>query len=484
MLYQTYLAGAYVKLVNPGYSQQYIDPGDNINMNSIFKNIGLATAYDLDLELTSLSTYLTVNSGNAQFDSIEARSTAALTTPLSFSVSSLAPTDETVSLLLTSSFSGTVIRQDTLSFVLGTPMFVFADTTNDPLNLWTITSTPTTPKWEATTTSFYSSPTSFTDSKSGNYVNNATVTMTLTNAIDLSAYANPRLVFWTKYDIENNWDYGQVEASTNNGSTWFPLSGIYTELGTGSFQPNGEPLYDGTRSSWVQEEIYLTGYTGNQFKLRFELKTDGSQVRDGWYVDDIGIMVYGSIPVELTSFSANMIDEKVNLKWQTASELNNQGFEIEKAEDTNSAHKDWKKIGFVNGKGTTTETNNYSFVDDEKIQSSVVYRLKQIDFDGTFSYSDEVKVDYTTPLTFSLEQNFPNPFNPETEINFSLAKSDNVTLTVYNIIGSEILKLASEYMEAGNHSVKFDASKLSSGVYLYTIKSGDFTATRKMILMK
>ena len=127
-------------------------------------------------------------------------------------------------------------------------MFVFADTTNDPLLLWTVTATPTTPKWEATNTTFYSTPTSFTDSKTGNYLSNATVTMTLTNAIDLSTHQNPKLSFWTKYDIESNYDYGQVEVSTNNGSTWIPLQGLYTEPGTGSFQPNGEPLYDGLKS--------------------------------------------------------------------------------------------------------------------------------------------------------------------------------------------------------------------------------------------
>ncbi len=139
------------------------------------------------------------------------------------------------------------------------------------------------------------------------------------------------------------------------------------------FQPNGEPLYDGLKTNWVKEEISLAGFNSNQFKLRFELKTDGSQVKDGWYVDDIGILVYGIIPVELTSFTANVVDGKIKLEWQTASELNNAGFEIEKSVFSPQSatggsvgnKKNWEEIGFVNGKGTTTEISNYSFVDNE-----------------------------------------------------------------------------------------------------------------------
>ena len=488
MLYQSFLAGAFVKLVDAGFSEEFIDPGDNILMNSTIKNVGLATAYNLQLQLSSLSPYLNVTSNIAQFDSIQARSIATLTSPLSFSVSEAAPTDVTAQLLLTSSFSGTVVNQDTISFVLGTPMFVFADTTNDPLILWNVTATPSIPKWEATNTIFYSSPTSFTDSKTSNYSNNATVTMTLKNAIDLTSYVNPRLTFWTKYDIESNWDYGQVEASTNNGSSWTPLEGIYTEPGTGSFQPNGEPLYDGLRTNWVKEEISLAGLNSNQFKLKFELKTDGSQVKDGWYVDDIGIMVYGSIPVELTSFIASVVDGKTELRWQTASELNNAGFEIEKTvvslQSSVINKKNWTKIGYVSGKGTTTEINNYSFIDDKSITQKTFYRLKQIDFDGTFSYSNEVEVDVNAPLQFSLEQNYPNPFNPSTVISYQLPIAGLVTLRVFDLLGNEVATLVNEYRTAGSYEVEFNASLLSSGVYFYKLSTGSFTQTKKLILMK
>jgi bacillopeptidase F (M6 metalloprotease family) len=145
----------------------------------------------------------------------------------------------------------------------------------------------------------FSEPVSF-DSKNGNYVNNATVTMTLTNPLNLVGYTNPRLSFWTKFAIESNWDYGQVQVSTNNGTTWVALEGEFTEPGVGSFQPNGEPLYDGSKANWIKEEINLTSYISSQFKIRFRLRTDSGTTLDGWYVDDIGVFIY-TIPTDIIS---------------------------------------------------------------------------------------------------------------------------------------------------------------------------------------
>ena len=197
------------------------------------------------------------------------------------------------------------MKKDTLTLIVGKPTNIFADTTNNPNTLWTITGTPTSaPKWAITTATYNSPPNSYTDSPSGNYASSSTITMTLTNPINLTGFSKPRLSFYTKFDIENNWDYGQVEISTNNGSTWIPLQGQYTNPGTGSFQPNGEPLYDGTQVAWVKEEISLSSYISSQFKIRFELKTDASVQNDGWYIDDIKIFYYAINSVELTSFTA------------------------------------------------------------------------------------------------------------------------------------------------------------------------------------
>ena len=299
MIYQSFLAGEYVQLENPNFNKEYFLPADAIELSPEFRNKGLATAYNLSFVLTSPSQYVTINNGTASLDSLESRTSYTLTTPLSFVISAAAPLEEEIPIVITTSTNGDVISSDTLNIVIGFPVFIFEDLADDPAINWTITATPTTPKWEATTESFYSPPNSYTDSKNQNYKNNATVTMTLTNPLNIIGYTNPRLRFWTRYDIESNWDYGQVQVSTNNGSTWIALEGQYTEPGEGSFQPPGEPLYDGSKGSWVKEDISLANYLSNQFKIRFRLRTDGGVTRDGWYVDDIGVFIY-TIPTEIS----------------------------------------------------------------------------------------------------------------------------------------------------------------------------------------
>ncbi|RPI63401.1 MAG: T9SS C-terminal target domain-containing protein [Ignavibacteriales bacterium] len=482
-LYYAYVAGDYVSAINPYFSQQFFNPGDNVDLViPQLKNKGLSDASNISLSLSSDNPLVTITSGSVNVGNISARTTVNNNQNLSFTIGSTMPADVNVKMLLTISTSGTPMFTDTLSFITGTPIMVFADTTNDPLLLWNITSTPVLPKWEATNLSFHSSPTSFTDSKTGNYSSNATVTMSLKNAIDLSANEHPRLSFWTKFDIESGWDYGQVEVSTNNGASFVPLTGSYTTLGSGSFQPNGEPLYDGIQTSWVNEIMDLTNYNTSQVKLKFELKTDGSLVQDGWFVDDISVVVYGIVPVELSSFNAIAQEDNVMLSWITSTETNNMGFDIERREI--KSNSSWQKLGFVNGNGTTTEKSSYSYIDKNPFDGKSYYRLKQIDFDGSSKIYNAVEVDFETVKEYSLSQNYPNPFNPSTEIIYTLAKSGNITLKVYNLLGSEVATLVNGFMESGKHSAKFNAKDFTSGVYFYTIKADHFTSTRKMMLMK
>lgn len=300
MIYQSFLAGEYVQLVNPNFSTQYFLPSSTVELTPEFKNKGLATAYNLTFELSSPSQFVVINTGSSSLDSIEARGSATLTTPLSFFISASAPLEEEIPIVITTRTNADLLSSDTTTLIIGYPVFVFEDTLNNPAALWTITKTPSSsPQWDSTYKSFYSEPNSYTDSKNGNYVNSATVTMTLTNAIDLSSMVNPKLKYWTKFDIENDYDYGQVKISTNNGSTWIPLNGNYTQPGV-SPQPVGQPVYDGSISNWVKEEISLSNYLSSQVKFQFQLKTDAGVVRDGWYLDDIGVFYY-TIPTNVSN---------------------------------------------------------------------------------------------------------------------------------------------------------------------------------------
>jgi hypothetical protein len=142
-------------------------------------------------------------------------------------------------------------------------------------------------------------------------------------------------------------------------------------------------------------------------------------------------------------------------------------------------------VGYKEGNGTTTEAQTYTFRDDISNlgSGSIAYRLKQVDFMGTFTYTDAVEVS-SFATSYNISQNYPNPFNPTTNINFSIVDMGHVTLTVYNSLGQEVSTLVNEVLEGGNYDVTFDASDLTSGVYYYTLKAGDFVSTKKLMLVK
>ena len=187
-----------------------------------------------------------------------------------------------------------------------------------------------------------------------------------------------------------------------------------------------------------------------------------------------------TIPVELNNFSANVDNGKVYLNWETATETNNLGFYIERKEIFSDGNEnDWREIGFKEGKGNSTERNYYSFEDRPISDGTYFYRLKQMDYDGTFKYSNELEVGLFTVRSFELSQNYPNPFNPSTTISFQLPEESFITLKVFDAIGTEVETIAEGKYPAGVHEVVFDADKLSSGLYLYRIISGNVELTKK-----
>ena len=192
------------------------------------------------------------------------------------------------------------------------------------------------------------------------------------------------------------------------------------------------------------------------------------------------------LPVELISFSALVNSDNVNLNWKTATEVNNNGFEVQREvrNQNSEAGSQWEKIGFVHGHGNSNSPKEYSFTDKNLTGgTNFVYRLKQIDNDGQYQYSKEVEVK-VVPKDINLLQNYPNPFNPVTEIKFTLPEAARVTLRVYNIIGQEVASLLNGIEEAGFHSAKFEGSNLPSGTYIYRLQTGSVVQTKKMLLLK
>lgn len=196
------------------------------------------------------------------------------------------------------------------------------------------------------------------------------------------------------------------------------------------------------------------------------------------------------LPVELTSFSATTIGLMVKLNWNTATEINNYGFEIERKLKVKSQTTDqWTKIGFVEGNGNSNSPKFYSFIDKKISGSGLFYRLKQIDNDGHFEYSSIIEISNIKPLKFKLEQNYPNPFNPSTQISFSLPKSGFVSLKIYSAVGELISTLVNENKDEGYYNIKWSPSddkgnSLASGMYLYRLQTESFVETKKMILLR
>ncbi len=186
------------------------------------------------------------------------------------------------------------------------------------------------------------------------------------------------------------------------------------------------------------------------------------------------------VPVELISFTAKSNGEEVILNWSTATELNNLGFEVQRS----SEGKEFLTVGFVKGSGTSSEQHNYTFYDRNLNNGKYYYRLKQVDFNGSYEYSDVIEEEWRAFNSYLLEQNYPNPFNPVTTIGYGIQEKSNVKITILNIIGEEVAVILNEEKEAGYHQVEFKASTFPSGVYFYQLRAGYFIETKKMILLR
>ncbi len=271
----------------------------------------------------------------------------------------------------------------------------------------------------------------------------------------------------TESDIPYTWQ-GQTQLSfvervmmPDQNGTALDFSSANTQILNLSFTAD---------ASWVTDNCEITAFIQNN---------DGKEIYQGTKVK---LTELAPVPVELTSFTSSVGKEGITLNWATATETNNHGFEIERSADG----KTFYRIGFVEGKGTSTEKHSYSYMDKIKYSGSqhVYYRLKQMDFDGRANYSKILDVKFDVPGVFSLSQNYPNPFNPTTKINYAVPEQSLVTIKLFNVLGQEVMTLVNSVKEAGSYEVNLNASNLSSGIYIYKMSAKNYSCVRKMSILK
>lgn len=319
---------------------------------------------------------------------------------------------------------------------------------------------------------------------SGTFTDRATTG--LTNSYAVWGNDNNRLMAGGDLGLLYTVDQGATWTNTSAPGTG-DISGIVGGRGTSKWYfVRGSSVYYSADDGVTWGLNYTT--TGTYFHM--SLSPQGGNM---WAVrSNGGISRYHfdmPLPVELASFTSTVIGRKVTLNWSTLNETNNSGFEIERSSASGWINNTWTKIGFVNGNGTTTNTNNYTFTDLNLNSGKYNYRLKQIDYNGNFSYYNlQNDVIIGTPENFSLSQNYPNPFNPATKIDFEIPLDSKVTLRVYDMTGKEVKSLVNDFKSAGSYSVNFNGTDISSGIYVYRLTAGYggkiYTSEKKMMLIK
>ena len=278
-----------------------------------------------------------------------------------------------------------------------------------------------------------------------------------------------------------------VPASYNGGwITWSNINRSVTANTTLIFSAYLVGAYDENQYYTGQKCDANAGYLEGEYYVKEGISDADMELWTGWFLHiwDSNFWLRGTlvvVPVELTSFTATASGNDVTLYWQTATEENDSGFEILRSAQNN----DWEQIDFIEGNGTTTEVNNYSFIDKNLPAGNYSYKLVQIDFDGTRNESEIVNIEIENqPSEYFLMQNYPNPFNPSTTIQYSIPQSGEVRLSIFNSLGEEVGTLVNELKESGSYEVEFSANEFPSGIYFYKIQSGAFVESKKMILLK
>lgn len=211
------------------------------------------------------------------------------------------------------------------------------------------------------------------------------------------------------------------------------------------------------------------------------VKTDSAKsYQNNLRIDEAALIGDGPLPVELVSFTAHSVENRIVLNWSTSTEVNNYGFELMRSTDGSY----WDSIAFLKGNGNSNTIRHYNYIDTPFGGLKFIYKLKQIDFDGEFKYYDPVEVTMEKISQISLEQNYPNPFNPETTIRFSLPFQTDVKVILYNLLGELVAEIINDNLNEGYYEYKLNGGSLASGVYFYQLSAGNTRLTKKLIITK
>ncbi len=290
-LYLCWIPEAYAAIAGHSFNQSVFLPGDTVDLDLYIKNRGLAAADNIQVRFADISGYLDFADLSVDINPLNVWQQDTLRTR--FTIKDNLPAALPIQLTVRTYYDELPMDVDTLSIYIGNPTVVFHESANISETGWDYNDSTSSTGWEITDEKYNSAPSAYTDSKNTLYSSNSTAILTMIEPINLNGYDSPRLSFWTRYEIESNWDCGYVQLSTDSGASWITLKGIYTDSGTGSGrQVKNRPVYDGFQPDWVREDIDLSEFSEKSILLRFVLSSDDYLEYDGWYIDDIRIYYY------------------------------------------------------------------------------------------------------------------------------------------------------------------------------------------------
>jgi murein tripeptide amidase MpaA len=521
-LNQFWCAGGQVIFSSIAVADGFLTPGETEELIVEVFNRGWGTSEAVSFELTTSDPYFTLSTATSSTGPLLRRTTADnAADPFIADVDPSCPIGHEALFTLTIDQGG-YLRTEEISLVVGTPTVFFADDAESGTGNWTIGN-----YWGTDSDNPHGGVYSFSDSPGREYYNNTTAIITVAQPVNLSSATSVWLDFWARWAIESNWDFCQLEVSTN-GFDWTAVPGLYTVAGSGiGVQPSGQPGWEGTQASWVHESVDLNAYAGESFfKFRFKLRSDGGVTEDGFFFDDL----------QLLGFTETLPpgDVSVNLTYQSGSPVPASGgnlyFDVY-VENYGTVPVDfdaWLDISYEGGSPTTVVQRSFtdyqpgwtinrpnmyfpvpsSYAPGNYTMTGKVgqYPVNAWDESG-FPWSKAGVADGSAfiptvpdgvpdpfdridtgssglPGDFALTGAYPNPFNPVTTVTYALPEAGYVNLTLYDVFGRRVQVLTDGFRDAGIHTVTFDASDLASGLYLLKMQTDAFSAVEKLVLMQ